>query len=223
MGALSLGLFCDAPHVDRIAQNLARVFGEVLPRVVSVKTSTASAPLRSPGSERLAMSSLQICDGSALITVVDGQAPASPAAAAATSALRQLYGSQKQIPFNFGFSEVKVPCDVVSVRIGVTDGSIECDVDLPLKLSQQSSLPDVSESTLAIMRQYVAAARRVIVDIDEEGASGLEDQFRRGARDRALTFQGRGRPITPVGLRVQVQGESFRFREHEPAALQRRV
>ena len=69
------------------------------------------------------MSSLQICDGSALITVVDGQAPASPAAAAATSALRQLYGSQKQIPFNFGFSEVKVPCDVVSVRIGVTDGS----------------------------------------------------------------------------------------------------
>ena len=27
------------------------------------------------------------------------------------------------------------------------------------------------------MRQYVAAARRVIVDIDEEGASGLEDQF----------------------------------------------
>ena len=102
---------------------------------------------------------------------------ASPAAAAATSALRQLYGSQKQIPFNFGFSEVKVPCDVVSVRIGVTDGSIECDVDLPLKLSQQSSLPDVSESTLAIMRQYVAAARRVIVDIDEEGASGLEDQF----------------------------------------------
>ena len=78
VGALSLGLFCDAAHVDRISQNLARVFGEVLPRVVSVKTSTASAPLRSPGSERLAMSSLQICDGSALITVVDGQAPASP-------------------------------------------------------------------------------------------------------------------------------------------------
>ena len=41
---------------------------------------------------------------------------------------------QKQIPFNFGFSEVKVPCDVVSVRIGVNDGSIECDVDLPLKV-----------------------------------------------------------------------------------------
>jgi hypothetical protein len=177
VGALSLGLFCDAAHVDRIAQNLSRVFGEVLPRVLTVKTSTASAPLRSPGSERLAMSSLQICDGSALITVVDGQAPASPAAAAATSALRQLYGSQKQIPFNFGFSEVKVPCDVVSVRIGVTDGSIECDVDLPLKLAQQSSLPDLSESTLQIMRQYVAAARRVVVDIDEEGASGLEDQF----------------------------------------------
>ena len=30
VGALSLGLFCDAAQVDRIAQTLARVFGEVL-------------------------------------------------------------------------------------------------------------------------------------------------------------------------------------------------
>jgi hypothetical protein len=178
VGALSLGLLCaDAGAVALVARNLERVYGEVLPRVCAAKTSTASAPLRSPGSERLAMSSLQLCDGSALITVVDGTAPASPAAAAATGALKQLYGSSKQIPFNFGFTQVQVPSDVVSIRIGIEDGGIECDVDLPLELNHQAPLPDLSESTLGILRQYVAAARRVVVDIDEEGASGLEDQF----------------------------------------------
>ena len=71
------------------------------------------------------------------------------------------------MPFNFGYTEIKLPADVAAVRVGATDGGVEADLELPL--SNDAVMPPPADATALA----AARARRSRADISLVLCDGL--------------------------------------------------
>jgi len=177
VGAFSLNLRCVA-RSGAYAAALAAALGLVAPRVVTLRTSDATAPLRSAGSDKLPPSHLQLPKGTVVVVDVDGAPPDSPGAHAAIRAIAGLLGDEKRVPYNYGFMEQQVDADFPSFLVsGAETGGLDCDCVLPLSPEAPPCEVLLDDARLDRARDYVARSRSLRVAIDDGAASDLEDQY----------------------------------------------
>lgn len=168
VGAMAVDLIVKDKLRVPIARRLADTIAPLIPRCALIRASEALPPRRE--SERMIATKLQLADGT--IVVIDFNLKAVP------YHLQNFIADPKVVECDFGMGHhAKLPIDAPTIVVTQDRrGTVgDCQV-APHFVSHDSPLPPLDEINDHI-RGYLAAARHTDVDLDDQLAQRLQDDF----------------------------------------------